>query len=132
MCNSVMPKVQGLAGFLDHLPDAQLETVRIALFPREGAEPAAQDAVVRVVEIPVDDVAGPPAHLALLRQAGNRPEGMQIPALEQPQRIGLGNPLAGGGLVVEVPQLAALDKEVHGIYYQNHGHWAIIDTGELS
>ena len=106
-------QLQRLARLLDDLLDGQLEAVGVALLAGEGAELAAQDAVVRVVDVAVDDVAGAVAHLALAGEVGDGAEGVQVLALEQAQRVGLGNALAGGDLVVEVAQFAALDEKLH-------------------
>ena len=56
---------QRLARLADDLLDGELEPVRIPLLARERAELAAQDAVVGVVDVPVEDVAGTVAGFAL-------------------------------------------------------------------
>ena len=106
-------ELQRLARLLDHLRDGQLEAVRVALLARERAELAAQDAVVRVVEVAIDDVAGAVAHLLLSREIGDGAEGVEVLGFKQPQRVGFGNAFAGGDLVVEVAQFAALNEEIH-------------------
>jgi len=106
-------QVQRLARFLNDFLDAELEAVGVALFAREGAELAAQDAVVRVVDVAVDDVAGAVADAALPRDVRDRADGVQVFALEQAQRVGLGDPFTRGDFVVEVSQFGALDKKVH-------------------
>ena len=104
---------QRLARLLDNLLQRELEAVGVALLAGERAELAAQNAVVRVVDVAVDDVAGAVAHLAPPGQVCNGAQGIQILAFEQPQRVGLGNPLAGGDLFVEVANFAVLDEKLH-------------------
>ncbi len=104
---------QRLARLLDDLSDGELEAVGVAFLAGERAELAAQDAVVRVVDVAVDDVAGAVADLLLAREVGDGADGVQILALEQPERIGFGNAFAGGDLVVEVAQFAVLNEEIH-------------------
>ena len=58
---------QRLARLLDNFLDGMLEAVGVALFAGEGAELAAQDAVIGVIDVAVDDVAGAIADLALPR-----------------------------------------------------------------
>ena len=113
MCNSVMPRRSASRAFCDDLLDGELEAVGVALLAGEGAELAAQDAVVRVVDVAVDDVAGAAAHFALAGEVGDGADGIQVFAFEQAERVGLGNPLAGGDLVIEVAEFAALDEELH-------------------
>src|ERR1035438_8636624 len=106
-------QAKGLAGLLDDFLHGELEAVGVALLAGEGAELAAQDAVVRVVDVTVDDVAGAVAHFALPGEVGNRANGVQVFALEKAKRVGFGNPLAGGDLVIEVAEFAALDEKLH-------------------
>ena len=106
-------ELQRFARLLNHLRDAQLEAVRVALLARERAELAGEDAVVRVVEVAIDDVAGAITDLLLPREIGDGPEGVKVFGFKQPQRIGFGNAFARRDLVVEVAQFAALDEEIH-------------------
>src|ERR1039458_4978491 len=106
-------QAERLTGFLDDLLDRELEAVGVTLLAGEGAELAAQDPGVRVVDVAVDDVAGAIAHLALPGEVGDRAEGVQVFALEKAECVGLGNPLAGGDPVIKLPQLALLDKKLH-------------------
>lgn len=80
---------QRLARLLDHLRDGQLEAVRVAFLAREGAELAGEDAVVRVVDVAVDDVAGMVTHLLLPREIGDGAEGVEVFRFKQAQRVGL-------------------------------------------
>jgi len=50
---------QRLAGLPDDLLDRKLESISIALLFGEGTKLATQDAIVRVVDITIDDVTGP-------------------------------------------------------------------------
>src|SRR6266545_103568 len=121
------PDGQRLARFLDHLRNRQLEAVLVAFLAGERAELAAQDAVVRIVDVAVDDVAGATAVLALVDKIRNGADGVQVFALEKPQGVGLGNPVAGGDFVADIAQLAALQKKVHRIN-RNHGNTISVVT----
>jgi hypothetical protein len=96
-----------------HLLDGQLEAVGVAFLAGERTELAAQDAVVRIVDVTVQDIGGVVAHLPLPRLIGQRAESVQILGLEQPQRIRLVEAFAGSGFFAEVTKFAALKKEVH-------------------
>src|SRR5213080_3993085 len=52
------PQVQRLTRFLDDLLDCKLKPIRIPLFSRERTELAAQDAIIGVIDVTVNDVAG--------------------------------------------------------------------------
>src|SRR5262245_38692773 len=106
-------EVQSFASFLDNLFNGKLETIRISLLSSEGTELATQDAVIVIIEVTIDNVAGPIANLSLSGEVGDGSHGVQILALEKAQRIGFGNSLACGNLVVKVPQFAALNEELH-------------------
>src|SRR5262249_42870135 len=95
-----------------------LKTIRIALLSRERAELATQDAVVGIIDVAINDIAGPIADHSLARQVSDRSHGVQILALEEPQRIGLGNSLACGNLVIKVPQFAPQKKKRPPICFQ--------------
>ena len=56
-------ELQRLARLLDNFLDGKLEAVGVAFLARERAELAGQDAVIRVVDVAVDDVAGAVADL---------------------------------------------------------------------
>jgi hypothetical protein len=96
MWSSVMPRARASAPWP---PFARRSTRSrpVALLAGEGAELAAQDAVVRVVDVAVEDVAGPVAVLTAVDQIRDGAEA-QIARLEQAQGIGLGEALAGDGL----------------------------------
>src|SRR3989442_4260146 len=118
---------QRLARLLHDLVNAQLEAVLVAFLTGERAELAAQDAIVRIVDVAVDDITGAAAVLALVHKIGDGADCVEVFALEQPQGIGVGNPLAGDHFVVEVAQIAALQKEVHRIN-RNHGNITSVTT----
>src|SRR5437879_8676831 len=118
---------QRLARFLHDLVSAQLEAVFVAFLAGERAELAAQDAVVRIVDVAVDDVAGAAPILALVHKIRDGADGVEVFALEQPQGVGLGHPFAGDHFVVEVAQIAALEKKVHRIN-RNHGNTTSVTT----
>jgi hypothetical protein len=52
------PEAQRFAGFLDDCFDAELKAVRVPFFARERAELAAQDAVIGVINVPINDITG--------------------------------------------------------------------------
>jgi hypothetical protein len=106
-------EVKCFASFLDDFIQAQLESVGIALLAGEGTELAAQDAVIGIVDVAVDDVTGAIAHFALPRQISNCADGIEVFAFEEPQGVAFGNAFAGGNLVVKVAQLAALNEKLH-------------------
>src|SRR5258708_6577383 len=105
--------MQRFAGFLDDFFDRELKTIRIALLAGKGTELATENAVVGVIDVTIDDVAGPVADLSLSREISDSSDRVQILALEKPQPIGFGNSLPCGNLVVKVAQFAPLDKELH-------------------
>ncbi len=121
-------ELQRLARLLDHLRNRQLETVGVAFLARERAELAGEDAVVRVVDVAVDDVAGAIADFLLSREISDCADGVQVLGFKQPQRVGVGNAFAGGDLVVKVAQFVALDVEVHRL----HSKAAIVRQGKRS
>lgn len=106
---------EGFAGFLDDFFDRELEAVGIALFPGEGAELAAQDAVVGVIDIAVEDVAGAVAAFAFANEIGNGADGVDVFALEEAESVGFVDALVGGDFFVDVAEIAMLDGEVHGV-----------------
>src|ERR1039457_5601154 len=106
-------QAERLTGFLDDLLDRELEAIGVTLLAGKRTELAAQDTIVRVVDVAVDDVAGAIAHLSLPGEVGNRANGVQVFALEKAKRVGFGNPLAGGDLVIKVAEFALLDKKLH-------------------
>jgi len=108
-------ELQRFARFRDDFLEAELKAIRVPLLAGEGAELAAQDAVVRVIDVTVQDVAGPAADLALAGQAGDGAQRVQVFAFKKAERVGFGNPLAGGDLVIQVAQFAALNKEMHSL-----------------
>ena len=110
---------QRLARLLDHLRDGQLEAIRIAFLARERAELAGEDAIVRVVDVTINDEAGAQAVFTLVHEIGNGTNGIQVFRLKQPQRVGLRNAFAGDNFVVEVAQFAALDEKIHNEKLQN-------------
>ena len=78
-------ELERLARLLDHLRDRQLEAIRVPFLARERAELAAQDAVIGVIDVPIDDVAGAIGRRAqahLPGKIGDGADGLQILALE--------------------------------------------------
>src|ERR1035437_10997053 len=107
-------ELQRLARLRHNFRDGKLKAVRVALLLRKGEELAGEDAVIRVVDVAIDDEAGAVvAGLFLPRKIGDGTEGVQVFRFKQPQRIGLGNAFARDDLVVTVAQLAALNEKIH-------------------
>jgi hypothetical protein len=100
---------------LNNFLDREHESVGIPLFSSERAELAAQDAIIGIIDVPVDDVTGPVAVFALANEIGDGAERVQVTSLEQAQGVGLVEALAGGDFVVKVAELAVLDQELHRI-----------------
>src|SRR2546423_15402528 len=94
------PEAQRLARLFDDLVQGQLETVRIALFSSKGAKLAAQDAVIGIIDVAIEDITGAVAYLGLSRKVGNRADRVKIFAFEQAQCVALGNALPRGDFVV--------------------------------
>ena len=108
-------QLDGLASFLDNLLDSILKAVRVALFAGKGAELATQDTIIGVVDVAIEDIAGPVTVLSVADQIGNGTKRVQVLALEKPQGFFFGNAFAGSDLIVKVPQRAALDKPLHAL-----------------
>lgn len=104
---------QGFARFLHYFIHRKLETVGVAFLARKRTELARQNAIVRIVDIPIDDIAGAVAHFALPDEIRDCPEGVQVPGFKQAQRVGFGNALAGNDFVVNVAQIALLNEKIH-------------------
>ena|ERR1051326_496135 len=105
--------MQSFTRFLDDLLDRQLEPVGISFLSSEGTELATQDAIIRIVDVPIDNVAGAVSHLFLSREIGDRPDRVKVFAFKKAQRIRFGNAFPGDNFLVEVAQRAALDEKLH-------------------
>ena len=106
-------QLQRLARFLDDLLDGELETVGITFFPRKRAELAAQNTVIRIIDVTIENVTGMVPDFALAPAMGHCAERMEILALEKPQSVRFREALPGGYLVVKIAEFAALSKEMH-------------------
>src|SRR5437763_2960092 len=84
---------QRLARFLHDLFYRELKTICIALFSRKRAELAAQDAIIGIINVAIDDVTGAIAHFALPDKVCDGADRIQVFALEEPQRVSLTNAL---------------------------------------
>ncbi len=81
---AVPPKVDGLLDLLVDFPLGEDIGVGGARLAVEGAEPAARDADVGVVDVAVDDVGGPVAgDEALAHFVGSRPHSEQVARAQQ-------------------------------------------------
>src|SRR5207249_11858572 len=106
-------KRQRLPRQFDHFVRAILETIGVALLAGKGAELAAQNAVIGVVEITVENIAGAVAHFLLSAKISDGAERIKVFAFKQPQRVRFGDAFARDHLFKDVAQLAALYKEAH-------------------
>src|ERR671925_343580 len=104
---------QRLARLPHNFVHGQLEAILVPFFPGERTELTAQDAVIGVVDVAIEDIAGATGVLALVHEVRDRAHGVQVFAFEQPKSLGVGNPLACHDLVIDIAQLAALKKKAH-------------------
>src|SRR4051812_7837673 len=105
--------MQSFTRFLDNLLYRQLEAISIALLSSEGTKLATEDAVIRIVDVAIDNVAGAVADFFLAHEIGNRPDGIQVFAFKKAQRILFGNAFSSDNFLVEVAQRAALNEKLH-------------------
>src|SRR5438876_10827164 len=105
--------VECLAGHFDDFLDTVLEAVGVAFFAGKGAKLAAQDAVVGIVDVAIDNVAGIVAVLPLPNEIGDRADGIEVFAFKQAQAVGFGNTFTGDNFLVDVAQFAAFEKKAH-------------------
>jgi hypothetical protein len=108
-------QVEGFASFLRDFVNRELETVGIAFLARERAELATQDAVVGVVDVAIDNVAGTIPNLSVSGEISDCSHRVQVLALKEAERLILGNSLARCDLIIEIAQIAPLDEELHEI-----------------
>src|ERR1700722_3282137 len=85
---------QSFTRFLRNLLDGELHAVGVALLAGEGAELAAQDAVIGIIDVTVDDETGARAVFPVADQAGESAEGVEVFALKEPQRFLFGKTFA--------------------------------------
>ena len=88
------PEKERFTSLLHDFIGRQLKTIGIAFLTSKRAELAAQDAIIRIIDVAVDDIAGPISLLAQPaspRQIRNGADHIQIFALEKPQRVRFGN-----------------------------------------
>ena len=86
---------ESVSRFLHDFLHRELETVCIAFFASEGAKLSqTQDAVIPVVDVTIDDVAGAVAVLPLAHDFSHRTNCVQVFGLKQAQRIGFIDALA--------------------------------------
>src|SRR5438874_1027441 len=82
---------ESFAGHLNDFFDRVLEAIGVPFFARKSAEFAAQDAVVRVVDVAIEDVSGALAIDAFARKIGDGADGVKVFALEEPEGVLFGN-----------------------------------------
>jgi hypothetical protein len=95
-------EIQRFAGFFQNLFERELESVRIALFAREGTELAAQDAVVGIVDVAIEDETRPRPDFLLARQVGDGSKGVEVTRFEKTLGVCVGDPFAASYLVVNI------------------------------
>ena len=104
---------QRLTGLGHHLFFGQLKPVVVALLAAEGAELAAQDAVVGVVDVPVEDVGSLAPIAALVGEVGQSRQRVEVPGLEQPQPVSGRQSLTGDHLVPNVLKPVGSVEQIH-------------------
>ena len=105
--------LQRLARLADNFLDGKLEAIRVAFLARERTELARKDAVVRIVDVAIDDVARAVADLALPDKICDGADGVQVSRFKEPEGVGIGDAFIGDNLVVNVTQLATLNDKTH-------------------
>src|SRR5207247_5757684 len=78
---------QSLPGDLDHFLRTILKAIRVPFLAGKGAELAAQDAVVGIVQVTIENVAGAVADLSRPHKIGDGSDGIQVLALKKPQSV---------------------------------------------
>src|SRR5436305_11482813 len=99
------PEAHRFARFLDDFFDAELEAVCIAFLARERTKLAAQDAIIRVIDIAIDDVAGAigtGAEPELPGEISDSPKSVQVFAFKEAESGSCGNALARADLVIKI------------------------------
>ena len=76
---------------------------------------ATQDAVIRIIDVAIDDVAGAITGFPLPHEVRDGPHDIEVLRFKQSERVRLGNAFARRDLVIKVAQFAPLDKELHVI-----------------
>src|ERR1051325_4142337 len=64
-----------------------LKSVRIALLASKRAKLAAQDAVVGIIDVAINDVGRPVSVFPLICEIGDRAKSIEVFALEKPDRV---------------------------------------------
>src|SRR5215831_10207641 len=72
------PKLHCLPRFLNNFLDRVLKSIRVPLLSCKRTKLAAQDAIVRVIDVAVDDVACVIAHFFAAREVRDRPNRVKI------------------------------------------------------
>lgn len=109
------PEGERFACFVDDFFYGVLKSIGVALLSRKGAELAAQYAVVGVVEIAVNDVAGAVACFAIPRHVRQCPHCVEVLFVEKAHCLGVGNPLAGCHFVIDAGQVPGPGNRTHAI-----------------
>src|ERR1043166_9659751 len=109
------PNVQGLSRHLNDFLYRVLKPISIPFFSCEGAKLAAQYAVVGIVDIPVQDVAGPIAVLTRPHKVGDGSESIYVLRFEQPERVLFRNAGSCGNFFVDVAQATVFNRKPHPI-----------------
>ena len=113
MCSSVMPISSASRAFSTISSTVNWKPSASRFLRANAQNWQRQNAVIGIVDVAVDDVAGAVAGLALPRKIRDRADGVEIFGFKQPQRIGFRNALAGGDFVINVAQFASLNEKIH-------------------
>ena len=104
---------QSFARLLHNFLDGELKSIRVAFLFGERAELATQDAVIRVIDVSIDDVAGAISIFALANEISDCAERVQIARFKKAKRVGVGNAFVGRDFFIDVAEFTALDEEIH-------------------
>src|SRR5688572_4014733 len=109
------PDRESFTRFLDDVIHGELKAVGVALFAGERAELAAQDAVVRIVDVAVQNVARAIAALPFPHEIRDCADGVEVFAFEKAKSIRLGNTLRRDHFFVDISKIAVAKRKRHQI-----------------
>jgi hypothetical protein len=98
---------------LDDLLNGELKTIGIALLPGEGAELAAEDAIIGVIQVAIDQVGGMGADAAVAEFIGQGTEGVEVAGSEEAQGFFGGEAFSVEEALTEGMERGALPAAIH-------------------
>ena len=93
---------EGFACLLDDLIHAELKAISISFLSAKSAKLTTENAVIGVVDVPIDDVARTVSHLSCASKIAQCRDGIEVWGLPHPQGVGLGESFTACQLVVKV------------------------------